>query len=195
MKLATDLTQLMREWREGILPPVFFIAAAINIVLIAFAGIWSETAGRLFSAVLHYITDTLGWYYIFAIGVMVISVFWLLFSRHGKLRLGKPDEQAEFSYLAWLSMLFAAGMGMGLVFWGVAEPLYHYQMPPTAEPRSAAAVNEDMRFSFFHWGLHPWAIYVAFGLSIGLLHYRQDLPLAPHTLLYPLFEARIHGWL
>ncbi len=187
--------QLIREWREGILPPVFFVAAAINIALILFAGIWSETAGSLFGSVLHFIAENFGWYYIFTTTVMVGCVFWLLFSKYGKIRLGKAGELPQFSFFAWLSMLFAAGMGMGLVFWGVAEPLHHYQIPPTAESRSPAAVEEAMRFSFFHWGLHPWAIYVVFGLSIALLHYRQGMPLAPRTLLYPLFGPRIHGWL
>lgn len=187
--------RIIREWREGILPPVFFTAAAINIALIIFAGIWSETAGRLFDALLHGITKNFDWYYIAATSMMVVCVFWLLFSRYGKLKLGAQNDAPQFGLLAWLAMLFAAGMGMGLVFWGVAEPLYHYQMPPTAEPQSARAAAEAMRFSFFHWGLHPWAIYVVFGLLIALLHFRHGMPLAPRTLLYPLFGSRIHGWL
>ena len=188
-------TQLLRGWREGILPQVFFTAAVINIALILFAGVWSDTAGRLFDKLLHGITNQFDLYYISATIVMVVCVFWLLFSRHGKLKLGTPEDKPQFSFLAWLAMLFAAGMGMGLVFWGVAEPLHHYQMPPTAAPRSQDAMAEAMRFSFFHWGLHPWAIYVVFGLVIALLHYRQGMPLAPRTMLYPLFGTRIHGWL
>ncbi|MCB1948007.1 BCCT family transporter [Nitrosomonas sp.] len=194
-QLIAYCTQLLREWRDGISPPVFFTAATINIALIAFAGIWSEIAGRLFDALLHHITSLFGGYYIAATIVMVICAFWLLFSRYGELKLGAPDEKPQFGFLAWLAMLFAAGMGMGLVFWGVAEPLYHYYDPPTAEPETAEAQAEAMRFSFFHWGLHPWAIYVIFGLCIALLHFRFGLPLAPRSLLYPLFGARIHGWL
>ncbi|SEM77081.1 BCCT family transporter [Nitrosomonas marina] len=191
----TYCTQLLREWREGISPPVFFTAAIINIIIIAVAGIWSEAAGRLFDALLHDISKIFGGYYIAATVAMVICAFWLLFSRYGNLTLGVPGERPQFSLMAWLAMLFAAGMGMGLVFWGVAEPLYHYYDPPTAVPESQEAQAEAMQFSFFHWGLHPWAIYVIFGLSIALLHFRFGLPLAPRSLLYPLFGERIYGWL
>lgn len=195
MQIIHHFLKSLREWRAGISPPVFFSAAAFNLALIAYAGLWTENAGRTFSALLHYITETFGWYYVLTTAGIVVFVFWLLISPYGKLRLGKPDEMPEFSRLAWLTMLFAAGMGMGLVFWGVAEPLYHYQMPPTADPRSPAAVTEAMRFSFLHWGLHPWAVYVVFGLGIALLHFRKDLPLAPRALLYPIFGDRIYGWL
>ncbi|MCB1984184.1 MAG: BCCT family transporter [Burkholderiales bacterium] len=191
----SNFVRIIREWREGILPPVFFTAAAINITLIVFAGIWSETAGQLFDALLHGITEHFDWYYITATSLMVVCVCWLLFSRHGNLKLGAQNDKPQYSFLAWLAMLFAAGMGMGLVFWGVAEPLHHYHMPPTAEPQSPDAVAEAMRFSYFHWGLHPWAIYVVFGLLIALNHFRYGMPLAPRTLLYPLFGSRIHGWL
>lgn len=122
-------------------------------------------------------------------------VLWLVSSRYGKIRLGKPDERPEYSRFAWLAMLFAAGMGMGLVFWGVAEPLNHFYIPPTASPRTDDAAREAIYFSYFHWGLHPWAVYVIFGLGIALLHFRYDLPLAPRSLLYPLFGKRVDGWL
>jgi choline/glycine/proline betaine transport protein len=195
MRIIHRFLQSLREWRAGISPPVFFSAAAFNLTLIAYAGLWTENAGRTFSALLSFITETFGWYYVLTTAGIVAFVFWLLLSPYGNLRLGKPDEVPDFNRLTWLAMLFAAGMGMGLVFWGVAEPLYHYQMPPTADPRSSAAVTEAMRFSFFHWGLHPWAVYVVFGLGIALLHFRKDLPLAPRTLLYPIFGDRIYGWL
>ena len=187
--------QLLREWREGVLPPVFITAAVLNIGFILFAGIWNETAKSVFDNLLDRVTYQFGWLYIAITAILVVFVFWLMFSRYGRLRLGKANDRPQFSYGAWLSMLFAAGMGMGLVFWGVAEPLYHYQVPPTADPRSPAAVAEAMHFSFFHWGLHPWAIYVVFGLLIALMHYRYDLPLAPRTLLHPIFGERIKGWL
>lgn len=195
MQIIRQFLQSLREWRAGISPPVFFSTAAFNLALIAYAGLWTESASRTFSTLLQFITETFGWYYVLTTAGILAFVFWLLISPYGKLRLGKPDEMPEFNRLAWLAMLFAAGMGMGLVFWGVAEPLHHYQMPPTAEPRSPAALTEAMRFSFFHWGLHPWAVYVVFGLGIALLHFRKDLPLAPRTLLYPVLGKRIYGWL
>ena len=185
----------LQEWRRGISPPVFFTAAGLNIIFIFFAGFWNKTAEQLFGSILDTITQKFGWWYIVITAILVVFTFWLMVSRYGKLRLGKQGEHPQFSYTAWLAMLFAAGMGMGLVFWGVAEPLFHYQLPPMAESRSHEAAAEAMHFSFFHWGLHPWAIYVVFGLSIALLHYRYDLPLAPRTLLYPVLGSRINGWL
>ena len=183
------------EWRDGVSPPVFFSAATFTMGLILFAGFWTNTAAGVFAATLQFITEVFGWYYVLATAGFLIFVLWLVFSRHGNIRLGKPEDKPQFSRFAWLAMLFAAGMGMGLVFWGVAEPLYHYQEPPTAIPRSSSAVQEAMRFSFFHWGLHPWAVYVIFGLGISLLHFRYGLPLAPRSLLHPLFGNRIYGWL
>jgi len=186
---------ILQQWQKGVLQPVFFTAAGMTIFFIIFAGIWNKTAEQLFGNLLNAITQKFGWLYIVITAILVIITFWLMFSRYGKLRLGKQNDCPQFSFTAWLAMLFAAGMGMGLVFWGVAEPLFHYQTPPTAEPRSQEAIAEAMRFSFFHWGLHPWAIYVVFGLSIALLHYRHNLPLAPRTLLYPIVGERIRGWL
>ncbi len=195
MQFPVRLIQLLREWREGISPPVFFSAAIFNILLIAYTGIWTDHAAAFFNSILHFITASFGWYYVLTTAIIVMFVFWLLLSPYGHIRLGKSREKPEYSLVAWLAMLFAAGMGMGLVFWGVAEPLIHYQTPPSADPRSQGAITEAMRFSFFHWGLHPWAIYVVFGLGIGLLHFRRGLPLAPRSLLYPLFGDRIYGWI
>ncbi|WP_454062471.1 BCCT family transporter [Candidatus Nitrospira salsa] len=193
MKLS--LLNALRDWRDGVSLPVFLLAAGFNIILIGFGGLFTETAGTLFDNLLNFISMKLGWYYVLTTSFFVGFVFWLLVCRHGDVRLGDPDEEPQFSLPAWLSMLFAAGMGMGLVFWGVAEPLYHYQTPPRAEPFSSAAAQEAIQFSFFHWAFHPWAVYVIFGLGIALFHFRYKLPLAPRSLLYPLVGNRIHGWL
>lgn len=195
MRLIRFIRRHLREWRDGVSPPVFFAAAAINSALIIFAGVWTDTARQVFNATLAFITTTFGWYYVLTTAGFVVFTLWLLFSRYGSIRLGVREEQPRFSRFAWLSMLFAAGMGMGLVFWGVAEPLSHYQSPPFAEARSSEAAVEAMRFSFFHWALHPWTVYAIFGLAIALLHFRHGLPLAPRSLLFPVFGARIHGWL
>ncbi len=195
MQMTRHIKDSLIEWREGISPPVFFLAAAFNVGLILFAGLWTETAGRLFQAILTFITQTFDWYYILATAGFVIFVLWLVVSPYGQIRFGKQDEEPEYSRLAWLAMLFAAGMGMGLVFWGVAEPLNHFHTPPSATPMTDEAAREAIYFSYFHWGLHPWAMYVIFGLGIALLHFRHGLPLAPRSLLYPVFGKRIEGWL
>ena len=193
--MKSQVNKALQEWRNGICLPVFLLAAGFNLFLIGFGGFFTSTAGRVFERLLDFITTTLGWYYVLTTAFFVGFVLWLLVSRHGDIRLGDPDETPPFSLPAWLSMLFAAGMGMGLVFWGVAEPLNHYQTPPRAEPLSPAAAQEAIRFSFFHWALHPWAVYVIFGLGIALFHFRYKLPLAPRSLLYPLIGDRVHGWL
>jgi choline/glycine/proline betaine transport protein len=185
----------LREWAEGVSLPVFGIAATFNVAIILFGTIWTETAGRVFSTTLGFITDYFGWYYIVIVSVFFVFVVWLWASRFGEIRLGAPDDEPDFGYVSWFSMLFAAGMGMGLVFWGVAEPLHHYVDPPRATPETTAALKEAMRFSFFHWGFHPWAIYILFALGVSFYHFRHGLPLAPRSLLYPVIGDRIHGWL
>ncbi len=190
-----QIHKALREWREGVNPPVFMAASAFNIALILFAGIWTETAGAIFQSLLSFVTQTFGWYYILTTAGFLVFVLWLLICPYGKIRLGGDDEQPNYSRGAWLAMLFAAGMGMGLVFWGVAEPLSHFYAPTSAKPLTTQAAREAMFFSYFHWGLHPWAVYVVFGLGIAVLHFRKGLPLAPRSLLYPLFGTRIEGWL
>lgn len=194
MPFLPRLSRALQEWRSGISPPVFFLAATLNTALILFGAVWTETAGEIFASTQEFITRYFGWYYILSTAGFLVFVLWLLCSRYGHIRLGLDQEPPEFSLSAWLTMLFAAGMGMGLVFWGVAEPLFHYQTPAFAEPKSDQAVVEAIRFSYFHWGLHPWAIYVVFGLGIALLHFRHGFPLAPRSLLFPLLGKRINGW-
>ena len=189
------MKKYLQEWIDGVSFPVFAIAAVFNVSVILFGTLWTETAGRVFAATLAFITDYFGWYYIVIVAFFLVFVVWLWSSRYGSIRLGPPDSEPDFGYLSWFSMLFAAGMGMGLVFWGVAEPLEHFLHPPLAEPETREAMTEAMRFAFFHWGFHPWAIYILFALGVSFYHFRHGLPLAPRSLLYPLVGDRIHGWL
>jgi len=175
-------------------PPVFFGSALLVIVLTSFGGGWSETAERIFGALQSFIATRLGWLYVLIVTALLVFVIVLACSRFGRVRLGPDDAQPEFGRLSWIAMLFAAGMGVGLVFFGVAEPLTHWDRPPTGgEPRTDAAVVESLRFSFFHWGLHPWAIYATLAVALALMHFRYGLPLAPRSLLHPLLGERIHG--
>lgn len=154
---------------------------------------WTETAGRVFQSILSFITHYFGWYYVIILSAFFAFVVWLFCSPYGKVRLGSDDSQPEFGLFSWFSMLFAAGMGMGLIFWGVAEPIMHYTAPPTADPETLDAMRESMRYSFFHWGFHPWAVYIIFGLGIAYFHFRHSLPLAPRSLLYPILGERFRG--
>ncbi|MGM0983483.1 MAG: BCCT family transporter [Pseudomonadota bacterium] len=174
-------------------PTVFFGSAALVVGFCLFGGGFTETAAFTFESVQGWIADTLGWYYMLISTALVLFALCVVISPAGKLKLGKPDDEPEFKRLSWFAMLFAAGMGTGLVFWGVAEPLNHYMEPHYADPTTAAAMNDAIRYSFFHWGLHPWAIYLVLALAISYYHFRIDLPLAPRSVLWPLIGTRIYG--
>lgn len=194
-KLFKAIKTFFIRWSQMMNPPVFFGAAGLVLGVIIFGTGWTETAGRVFNQVLDFITKHFGWYYVLIVFTFLIFVIWLYFSPYGKIRLGGENTKPEFSRFGWFAMLFAAGMGMGIIFWGVAEPITHYMEPPKAEPQTINSLREGMRYSFFHWGFHPWAIYIIFALGIAYFHFRHHLPLAPRSLLYPLLGERIHGWI
>jgi glycine betaine transporter len=132
------------------------------------------TLDAVFGVVLSTVTRNFGWLYLWVVLGLVVLAFVLAFSRYGDLKLGDEDEEPEFSLGAWFSMLFSAGMGIGLVFWGVAEPISHYTTsPPGVAPGTPEAANAAMRYAFFHWGLHPWAIYGIVGLAIAFFQFRR----------------------
>lgn len=187
------LVRSARRFVSHMEPWVFLPAAVIIIGFVALAGVFTEEARTLLNALQDWIVATFGWLYILTATSLLIFVIWLLASPVGKIRLGKPGEKPEFSYFTWFAMLLSAGMGIGIVFFGAAEPLQHYVDPPTGEGGGEGALREAMRLTFFHWGLHPWAIYSTFALPIAYFHFRHGLPLAPRSLLYPLLGERIRG--
>jgi choline/glycine/proline betaine transport protein len=174
-------------------PPVFISSALLIFAVIAFGALFTETAESTFGYIQSAITEYLGWYYVLVATFFLGFVFWLLLSRYGDVRLGDPYERPEYSYFGWFSMLFSAGMGIGLVFWSVAEPMYHYASPPMGDGETVRAAEIALRTTFFHWGLHAWAIYVIVGLALAYFAYRQKLPLAIRSAFYPLFGDRIYG--
>ncbi len=183
------------DWGNRVSPPVFLGAAISIFAIILYGAVWTESAGVVFNQILDFISKYFGWYYVLIVFFFLIFVIWLYFSSYGKIRLGGDDAKPEFTRFGWFSMLFAAGMGMGLIFWGVAEPIMHYAEPAIAEPKSMDALREGMRFSFFHWGFHPWAIYIIFALGIAYFHFRHKLPLAPRSIFYPILGEKIYGWI
>tara|TARA_R110001599_G_scaffold64023_3_gene178982 strand:+ start:607236 stop:608771 length:1536 start_codon:yes stop_codon:yes gene_type:complete len=152
------------------------IISAGSILVIVLWGIFSPSSlSTVFDTVLISITKNFGWLYLWIVLGLVVFAFFLAFSRYGDLKLGNEDDEPEFSMGAWFSMLFAAGMGIGLVFWGVAEPISHYMTaPPGVQPGSPEAANAAMRYAFFHWGLHPWAVYGVVALAIAFFQYRRQ---------------------
>ncbi|MDZ7683873.1 MAG: BCCT family transporter [Gammaproteobacteria bacterium] len=174
-------------------PAVFAGSAVIVIVFLAFGVVAPETASRAFGTLQAAITEYFGWFYLLAVTVFLAFLAWLALSRYGTIRLGQPDERPEFGFGAWFAMLFSTGMGIGLVFWSVAEPLLHYQNPPTGDGLTPEAARQAMVYTFFHWGLHAWAVYVVLGLSVAYFSYRHRLPLTIRSIFYPLLGDRIYG--
>ena len=181
--------------RSHINPPVFFISAALIIVLVAFAAFYPELADRKFKALQQGIFTNASWFYILAVALILLSVTYLGLSRYGNIKLGPDHAQPDFSYVSWFAMLFSAGMGIGLMFFGVAEPVMHYLSPPTGTPETVEAAKQAMRLTFFHWGLHAWAIYAIVALILAFFSYRHGLPLTLRSALYPIIGNRIYGWM
>ena len=177
--------------------PVFIPASLVILAMIAFAVIYSSTAANAFNVLNQAITATVGWWYILIVTAFVLFALYCGVSRIGTIRLGRDIEKPEFSFGAWLAMLFSAGMGIGLVFYGVAEPLTHYVHPPASlglEGSTDPAANQAMALTIFHWGLHAWGIYVVIGLGLAYMTYRRGRPLSVRWLLEPLIgRERVEG--
>jgi choline/glycine/proline betaine transport protein len=181
--------------KGSINPPVFFTSAGLLISLLAFSVIMPDTAIAFFSAIKNWITVSFGWFYVSSVMGFFIFAVWLMNSRYGNIRLGADDERPEYSYGAWIAMLFAAGMGIGLVFYGVAEPIYHYASPPVGDGLTPEASAHAIPLTYHHWGIHAWAIYAILALSIAYFSFRKGLPLTLRSCFYPLFGKRLDGWL
>ncbi|MCV6590318.1 MAG: BCCT family transporter [Marinobacterium sp.] len=181
---------------HGIDPTVTLISKILIIGFVVICGVLADKAGALFTEVSGDILHRFKWFYLaMATGVLVFLIY-LMMSRFGNIRLGRDDEQPEFGLGSWLSMLFSAGMGIGLLFWSVAEPMWHYASNPFAsEGMSQQSAETAIRLSFFHWGLHPWALYITVALGLAYFAYRRGRPLSIRSTLEPLFgEARMNGW-
>jgi len=174
-------------------PPVFFVSAALIIAFVIFGASMPDYAGGLFSDVQTWISETFGWFYVLSVAIFVIFAIALAFSPYGRVKLGPDDSAPDYSNLSWFAMLFSAGMGIGLMFFGVAEPLMHFADPPVGQGGTINAAREAMTITFFHWGVHAWAIYAVIGLALAYFSFRHGLPLTIRSSLYPLIGERIHG--
>ncbi|WP_072312947.1 BCCT family transporter [Agrococcus sp. Marseille-P2731] len=188
-----------REVWARLRKPVFIPAVLIIVGMVAFAVIYSGTGGNAFEVLNSAITQGVGWWYILAATGFVLFALYCGLSRIGSIRLGRDDEEPEFSTLSWFTMLFSAGMGIGLVFFGVAEPLSHMTTPPGragVEAGTDTAGRLAMDLTLYHWGLHAWAIYVVVGLGMAYMTFRRGRPLSIRWLLEPLLgRERVEGWI
>lgn len=155
---------------------VFYISLSILLAFVSTAILLPDAFTTSAENALDFTTSHFGWLYLFVTTGFLIFCIGIASSDYGKVRLGADGEAPEFSYTSWLGMIFSAGMGVGLVFWGVAEPMTHYSNPPfgSAEPESAEAAGLAMRYSLFHWGFHQWANFGVVGLTIAYVRFRQQ---------------------
>ncbi|KIL47834.1 glycine betaine uptake BCCT transporter [Jeotgalibacillus campisalis] len=175
---------------------VFWITISIVLAATIYAIVAPSSFEQSTENIQGFISTSFGWYYLILVTIMVIFCFILAITPIGQIRLGKPDERPEYSTGSWFAMLFSAGMGIGLVFWGASEPLLHYAAsPPLAEAGSDQALKDSMQYTFFHWGLHAWAIYAVVALSLAYFKFRKGEPGLISATLIPLFGEKMRGGL
>jgi choline/glycine/proline betaine transport protein len=179
-------------------PQVTFFSAAILAVFIILTLMFQDKAASMTTEVLSWISNNFGWFFILGANVFIVAALAFAFSPLGSIRIGGNKALPEFTTLAWYAMLLSAGMGIGLMFWSVGEPMYHYMSPSPMfsgiEGGTPEAAQAAMAVTFFHWGLHPWAIYAIVGLGLAFFAYNRGLPLTIRSIFYPLLGERIYGF-
>jgi choline/glycine/proline betaine transport protein len=186
--------QESQSWYElDIHPVVFGVSSVIIIGAVVLTIIFKDYVEAIFNSMQNNIAIYAGWFFILSMNLILIIVFSFLFSRYGDIRLGGEDAKPQFSILGWFAMLFSAGMGIGLLFYGVAEPMFHFVSSPLAESGTAEAARVAMDLTFLHWGLHPWAVYSLVGLSLAFFCFNKGLPLSIRSVFHPIFGDRIYG--
>ncbi|MEH6784910.1 MAG: BCCT family transporter [Alcanivorax jadensis] len=190
----------LRRWKNQLLGDVgtvFYLSLLLIAGFLAAAMVDPEAVQRQAQKILDATANNFGWLYLMATSGFVLFALGLAFSRFGSIRLGPDDEPPEFSFNSWLAMIFSGGMGVGLVFWGVAEPMMHFNSPPLGigTPRTAEAAQTGMRYAFFHWGLHQWANFTVVGLAIAYVRFRHNSHGLISETFRPLLGDRVdHGW-
>ena len=172
---------------------VMIVSVIIVAAFIIFGALVPDTLKAGADWLFAFLTQKFGWLYLLTVFLLLLFAVAIGISKFGKIKLGKDDDVPEYSNFKWFTMLFGGGMGIGLVFWSVAEPIMDFMSPPGAEPCTAAAMYESMETMFFHWGLHPWVIYAVGGLGLGYFAFRKDKPFLVSSALEPLIGERVHG--
>ncbi|SHJ05445.1 choline/glycine/proline betaine transport protein [Tangfeifania diversioriginum] len=173
--------------------PVFWPSAILIVAFIAITLIVGEPMDKVFASIQSSISNFGGWFFILCVNIFLFFVIYIAFSKFGQIRLGGPKAKPEFSTAAWFAMLFSAGMGIGILFWSVGEPINHFINPPNAEPRTIEAARGAMEITFLHWGLHAWGIYALVGMALAFFTFNKKLPLTISSVFYPLLGEKVHG--
>ena len=187
------MTEAKSGWRSTILVPVFAPAVIVTLLLVIGTISSPELAGDVFSVTLAYITETFGWFYMLAVASFLLFIVIVACSSWGNIKLGPDHAAPQYSFPAWFAMLFSAGYGIALLFFGVAEPVTHFANPPAGTAETLDAAKQAMQIAFFHWGFHIWAIYGLVGLVLAYFSFRHGLPLSMRSALYPLIGDKIYG--
>ncbi|MFG6657128.1 BCCT family transporter [Scandinavium sp. M-37] len=178
---------------KGLNPTVTIVSKILVVSFVLFCAILANKTGKYFEDISNALLYSMKWFYIGLVSAVLFFLLYLMVSRYGHIRLGKDDEKPEFSNTSWVAMLFSGGMGIGLIFWSVAEPMWHYAGNPFSPPLSDGSASAAMRITFFHWGLHPWSVFIIVALALSYFAYRKNLPLTLRSILYPLIGDRIYG--
>ncbi|OBU64538.1 glycine/betaine ABC transporter permease [Stenotrophomonas maltophilia] len=175
---------------------VFRVSIALVLLLVLLAGVAPGPFNAVVQSILGELIRGIGWLYLLVVFLALVFLMYLAFGRFGNLRIGGEDAEPEFSRASWMSMLFAAGMGIGLVFWGAAEPISHFSKPPEGlAPESMDAARAAMRYAFFHWGLHPWAVYALIGLAMAWFQFNRNGRGLVSDMLQPIIGRHHRGWI
>lgn len=169
---------------------VLIISVVIVVAFVAFGAIAPDTLSAVSNALFAVLTGGFGWLYLLTVFCLVLFATFVALSKFGRIKLGQDDEKPEFSNFKWFAQLFGGGMGIGLVFWSVSEPIMDYLSPPSADPETVEAMHEAMQTVFFHWGIHPWAIYAVAGLALGYFAFRKKRPFLVSSAFEPLIGKK-----
>jgi glycine betaine transporter len=172
---------------------VFRISVGISVLFVFIGVFFPGPFSEVMDQANAFILDVFGWFYQFAASFFLLFALFLIFSKYRKIKLEKDKDLPEYSTLTWFAMLFSAGMGIGLVFYGVAEPISHFAAPPLGEGGTASAAKMGLRYTFLHWGFHAWAIYATIALSIAYFKFRKDAPGLMSATLYPILGEKTKG--
>lgn len=193
MTVVASKKSFLNHFKSTFSPNIIIPCLIIIIGLSLLCGFFPQKTNLYLGGLKHFFTHDLSWFYVMSVGIFFFILLYLAFSKFGKMKLGTNDSRPDYSFFSWVSMLFSAGMGIGLMFFGVAEPLSHYMYPAAQALGNPERVQFAQVYTFLHWGIHGWAIYAIVGLALAYFSYRYRLPLSIRSTLYPLLKQRIHG--
>lgn len=188
---------MKQEMRKNIgkLGSVFIISSIIITLFVLWGALFPASLNQTANSALTWMIDKFGWFYMLITALLIFFAVGLAISPYGKIKLGKRNDEPEYSWVSWVGMLFAAGIGVGFVFWGVAEPLLYYIDPPVGyQPKTTDSAIAGLRYGAYHWSLHPWSIYAVIGMTLAYVQYRKRLPALISSAFYPILGERVNGW-